>query len=162
TFVPNVAGLYVVQLIVNDGFVDSAPATVSVVAQTTNQAPVVSAGSNQTITLPTNFVFLTGTASDDGLPNNTLTTSWATVSGPGPLPFPSPSTTATEATFSAAGTYVLQLSANDSALTTNSTVTVVVNPLANSSLGITLSCASTQSTNVTVQGSTGPWVVTSS
>jgi len=37
-----------------------------------NQAPVVNAGSNQTITLPTNTLTLHGTATDDGLPNKHL------------------------------------------------------------------------------------------
>src|SRR5262249_50436207 len=38
-----------------------------------NQAPVVSAGPNQSITLPNNSVTLEGVVTDDGLPNNTLT-----------------------------------------------------------------------------------------
>src|SRR6202041_3503430 len=41
----------------------------------TNRAPVVSAGTNQTITLPSQAV-LSGSVTDDGLPNNTLTITW--------------------------------------------------------------------------------------
>jgi len=93
-----------------------------------NAAPVVDAGPNQTITLPTNAVTLDGTATDDGLPNNTLTISWTKISGPGTVTFSRPSTASTQATFSAAGTYALQLSANDSQLTSTSNVTVTVNP----------------------------------
>jgi hypothetical protein len=46
-----------------------------------NQPPVVAAGSDQTITLPTNSVALTGTAIDDGLPSppGALTYSWSVV-----------------------------------------------------------------------------------
>ncbi len=93
-----------------------------------NQAPVVNAGPNQTITLPMNTVTLNGTVTDDGLPNNTLTISWSQVSGPTGVTFSSPNTAVTQATFPGAGTYVLQLTANDSQLSTSATVTVTVNP----------------------------------
>ena len=93
-----------------------------------NQAPVVDAGPGQTINLPANTVTLDGTATDDGLPNNTLTISWTKVSGPGTVTFSSPSTASTQATFSTFGTYVLQLTANDSQLSSSSNVTVTVNP----------------------------------
>ncbi len=42
----------------------------------TNQAPVVNAGTNQTITLPAQAV-LNGAVSDDGLPSNTLAITWS-------------------------------------------------------------------------------------
>jgi RHS repeat-associated protein len=93
-----------------------------------NQAPVVDAGPNQTITLPVNTVTLDGVATDDGLPNNTLTISWSKVSGPGTVTFSSPSTAVSQATFSTYGVYVLQLTANDSELSTSATTTVTVNP----------------------------------
>ena len=92
----------------------------------TNQAPVVSAGPSQTIVLPAQAI-LSGTATDDGLPNNTLTTTWTVVSGPGAVTFDDANQPATAATFNVPGTYVLQLSAFDGALTTNSTVTITVN-----------------------------------
>jgi len=130
TFVANVAGAYVAQLIVNDGVYDSAPATVMITVNSPNQAPVVDAGQNQTITLPTNSVTLNGAVSDDGLPNNTLIISWTVVSGPGTVIFGDPSAAVTQATFSAAGTYVLQLSANDTQYTTTAQTAVTVNPAA--------------------------------
>jgi len=92
-----------------------------------NQPPSVDAGPNQTIALPTNTVTLDGTATDDGLPNNTLTTSWTKVSGAGTVTFGNPSLANTQATFSAAGVYVLQLTASDSELSTSSNVTITVN-----------------------------------
>jgi len=95
--------------------------------EATNQAPVADAGPNQTITLPTNTVTLSGTVTDDGLPNNTLTISWTKVSGPGTVTFSNPSSTTTQATFSAAGVYVLQLSGSDSELSGTSNLTVTVN-----------------------------------
>lgn len=92
-----------------------------------NQAPVVDAGPEQTINLPTNTATLGGTVTDDGLPNNTLTISWTQVSGPGTVTFSSPSTALTNVTFPVAGTYVLQLAASDSQLSASSNVTVTVN-----------------------------------
>ncbi len=110
----------------------SAPVTVIVQAAptppppVTNHPPVVNAGPNQTITLPA-MASLTGTASDDGLPaGGTLTTIWSKVSGPGTVTFGNAAATATTASFSAAGTYVLQLSASDSLLSSSATVTVTV------------------------------------
>src|SRR5262249_40243492 len=48
-----------------------------------NQAPVVSAGPDQSIALPTNTVTLAGTVTDDGLPAGaTVTQQWSEVSGP--------------------------------------------------------------------------------
>src|SRR5438093_918726 len=82
----------------------------------------------KTITLPTNSTTLQGTATDDGLPKNTLTISWTQVSGPGTASFNTPNAAITDVTFPVAGTYVLQLTANDSQLSSSSNVTVTVNP----------------------------------
>ncbi len=60
TFVADVAGTYVIQLIVNDGFVDSAPDTV--VISTENSAPVANAGPDQSV-----FVGATVTLDGTGL-----------------------------------------------------------------------------------------------
>jgi FtsP/CotA-like multicopper oxidase with cupredoxin domain len=94
-----------------------------------NQAPTVNAGTEQVITLPSSAT-LAGTATDDGLPNPpaALTTAWSMVSGSGVVTFTDPSALNTTADFSAAGTYVLRLTADDSALTASSDVTITVNP----------------------------------
>jgi len=94
----------------------------------TNTAPVVDAGSDQTITLPQNTVSLNGVASDDGLPNSTLITTWSKVSGPGNVTFTDPADLNTIASFSAEGDYVLQLTGDDSALSSTDTVTITVLP----------------------------------
>ena len=129
TFVAALAGLYVIQLIVNDGYVNSAPVTMTVTANPVNQPPVVNAGPNQTITLPTNTVTLNGSATDDGLPNGTLTIQWTAISSPAGsiVTFSQPTSATTQATFSAAGLYTLQLSAYDGQYTTTATTTVTVN-----------------------------------
>ena len=80
-----------------------------------NQAPQVDAGTDQTITLPLNMVDLDGTVSDDGLPTGALTTDWSLVSGPasGTVQFGDATAVDTSAIFNIAGSYVLQLRADD-------------------------------------------------
>src|SRR6266516_1048550 len=92
-----------------------------------NQPPTVSAGQNQTITVPAT-ASLNGSASDDDLPVGTLTTTWSQVSGPGTVSFGDPNVTVTTAAFSTSGTYVLRLTASDSQLSSVSDVTVTVIP----------------------------------
>src|SRR5439155_209520 len=97
-------------------------------ASAVNQPATVNAGPNQTITLPAS-ARLNGTASDDGLPvGSTLTTTWSKVSGPGNVTFGNVNALTTTAGFSAAGTYVLRLTASDSALSSTATITITVNP----------------------------------
>ena len=80
-----------------------------------NQAPIVSAGNDQSITLPANTT-LNGTVSDDGLPGGTLSTSWSFVSGPGSVTIANPNQLTTGLGFSSPGTYTLQLTASDGQL----------------------------------------------
>ncbi|HWS87495.1 MAG TPA: RHS repeat-associated core domain-containing protein [Pyrinomonadaceae bacterium] len=94
-----------------------------------NRFPVADAGPDQTITLPTDTVSLSGSASDDGLPEGaTLDTVWSKVSGPGPVAFGDARAPATTATFTEPGTYVLRLSAADTLLVSKDEVTVTVVP----------------------------------
>jgi len=90
-----------------------------------NQPPSVSAGPDRAITLP-DSALLDGTVSDDGQPNPTPTTSWSKVSGPGTVTFANSGAVDTTAGFSAAGTYVLRLTANDGALSASDDVTITV------------------------------------
>ncbi len=91
-----------------------------------NAAPAVDAGADQTIALATS-ANLTGTASDDGLPiGSALTTAWSKLSGPGTVTFGNANQAVTTATFSAAGVYVLRLTANDGLLTASDDVQVTV------------------------------------
>jgi hypothetical protein len=93
-----------------------------------NLAPVVDAGPDQTIYLPTNEANLDGTVTDDGLPNPpaTVDTTWIKVSGPGTVTFDDPSLVDTVARFSDAGEYVLKLTADDSELSAFDEVTIIV------------------------------------
>ena len=92
-----------------------------------NEAPVVQAGPNQTVTMPDSAA-LAGSISDDGLPEGaTLTSVWTQISGPGTATFTDPTSPMTDVTFSAAGVYVLKLTADDSELQGNDDLTVTVN-----------------------------------
>ena len=97
--------------------------------QPQNQGPTVLAGADQNVQFNTT-VTLDGTAFDnDNLPvNGNLTTLWTQQSGPGTVTFGNSSLVDTFATFSAAGTYVLRLTANDGQLTSFDQLTVIVAP----------------------------------
>jgi hypothetical protein len=92
-----------------------------------NVRPSVNAGPDQTVTLPA-IAALDGTVSDDGQPNPTPSATWSVVSGPGTVTFDDAGAVDTVASFSAAGTYVLRLAADDGALSASDEVTIVVNP----------------------------------
>jgi len=131
TFVPNVAGLYVVQLIVNDGYLDSQPQTMTVTANQSNQPPTVNAGPNQTIELPVNTATLNGSASSSAPAGSPVTVQWTQVSGPGTVTFANANQPVTQSTFPGVGTYVLQLSATVTAtgLSNSAQTTVTVAPV---------------------------------
>jgi hypothetical protein len=121
-------GTYVLRLTADDSQLQTSDdLTVTVNAQPQNQPPSVNAGPDQSVILP-NPANLSGTASDDGLPNppGTLTTTWSVVSGPGTVTFANPSAPSTTASFSDPGTYVLRLTADDSALQASDDLTVSV------------------------------------
>ena len=90
----------------------------------TNKAPTVNAGADQTVAHPTT-VNLIGTANDDGLPvDSVLSFSWSRISGPGTVTFGNAAALQTTASFSVPGTYVLRLTASDSALSASDDVTI--------------------------------------
>nr|WP_262918534.1 T9SS type A sorting domain-containing protein [Telluribacter sp. SYSU D00476] len=92
-----------------------APLTVSftVVEQATptNQAPTANAGNDQTITLPTNSVTLTGSAHD---PDGSISSyGWTQQSGPGTAALANANTATLTASNLVAGTYVFRLTVSD-------------------------------------------------
>ncbi len=113
TFTADRDGSYVIDLVVNDGTVDSAADSVTVTAATQNSAPTANAGSDQHVATGT-LVTLDGSASSDA-DGNQLTYRWSFVSLPPGSTAALSSTTAVETTFTADvdGTYVASLIVND-------------------------------------------------
>lgn len=128
TFVTS--GSYVLRLTATDGALSGSSDVGITVLPRLNQPPSVNAGASQAVTLPSGAM-LQGTATDDGLPAGTLTTTWSVVSGPGVVAFGDPFATMTSATFATAGTHVLRLTASDGALSASGDVTITVNPRPN-------------------------------
>ena len=92
-----------------------------------NQAPVIDAGSDDLIILPVDTVTLDGTVTDDGLPSGVLTTVWSQISGPAnQVEFYDADAIQTTARFLSAGTYVLELTADDGELTAGDQITITV------------------------------------
>jgi len=131
TFAPQFAGLYVLQLIVNDDWLDSRPATMTVTANPPNQPPVVSAGPNVTIELPVNSLTLNGAASSIAPAGSPVTVQWTQVSGPGTVSFANATQPVTQATFPVAGSYVVRLTGTVTAtgLSSSAQATITVAPV---------------------------------
>src|ERR1700722_17097836 len=131
--------------------------TAMVGTTTTGQPPVVSAGSNQSIKLPTSSVSLTGSGTDAA---GGLNYTWTQVSGPSTATLGTASAVSTTVSALQAGTYVCQLSVTDAmSLSANNTVQVVVNP--NLSTPPTVSAGSAQAvtlptSTVTLTGTATP------
>jgi RHS repeat-associated protein len=111
TFKVDLPGIYVVQLIVNDGTVDSAPRTMTVT--TTNSRPVADAGPDQTVFVGYRAQ-LDGSASSDA-DNDPLDFFWSIISKPDGSTADLDSRTAINPTFipDLPGLYIAQLIVND-------------------------------------------------
>ncbi len=119
------AGDYVLRLTVSDGELSgSDDLLVSVTAPVVNTAPVVSAGSDQQTTVAVPFV-LSGSASDDGLPQS-LGLQWMLQSGPDGVVIADDSAAQTAVTFTTAGQYVFRLIATDTELSSFDEVVITV------------------------------------
>ncbi len=130
TFTADLPGAYVFTLVVNDGKLSSAAATVTITAAAANAAPVANAGSAQRVVAGA-LVTLDGSASSDAN-NDTLTFSWSITSKPDGSSASLSSTTAVKPTFTAdlAGTYALRLVVNDGKLS-SAAATVSITSIAN-------------------------------
>src|ERR1019366_6689621 len=126
-FTVDVPGSYSIQLIVNDGKVDSAPSIVTITTE--NTPPVANAGPNQ-IKAVGALVQLDGSGSTD-VDGDPLTYQWSLIGVPlGSTAVPSPAS-AVKPTFTAAlpGTYVAQLIVNDGKTpSAPATVQITTNP----------------------------------
>jgi parallel beta-helix repeat protein len=123
-----VAGTYVFQLQVTDNRGGTATDVATIIVNPVpNVPPTANAGTNQTITLPTNSVTLIGSGND---PDGTITAYlWTKTAGPGTFTIVSPTSSTTAVNNLVAGTYTFQLQVTDnSSATATNTVQVVVNP----------------------------------
>ena len=111
SFVADTAGSYTVQLIVNDGTVESDPVTEMMVTQ--NSPPVANAGGDQSVVLG-DTVQLDGSGSSD-IDGNSLSFAWTLMSVPAGSSVVLSDPTSVNPTFvpDLAGSYDLQLLVND-------------------------------------------------
>jgi hypothetical protein len=127
TFVANIAGQYVIKLLVNDGTVTSLQDTVTITTTGGNTAPVANAGPDQSVQVSAT-VTLNGSGSNDA-DRNPLTYDWSFASMPPGSTATLSNPTAVGPSFVAdkAGLYVAQLIVNDGTMnSTPDTATVTV------------------------------------
>ena len=112
-FTADLAGNYVVSLVVNDGKADSSVASVSVTATVANAVPVANAGVNQNVVIGST-VTLDGTTSSDAN-NDSLSYKWVLQSKPANSVATLTAATSAKPTFKAdlSGTYVATLVVSD-------------------------------------------------
>jgi hypothetical protein len=116
TFVADVAGVYVIGLVVHDGKTPSAVASVTVIAATGNVAPQANAGDDVS-TVAGQTVTLDGTLSSDAN-GDPLTYAWTIVSRPdgSAAVIQSPTAASPTLTPDVAGSYVIELVVSDGQL----------------------------------------------
>lgn len=126
TFVPDVDGTYVFQLVVNDSITNSLSDTVSVIAVTTNSAPVAIIGQNQNV-ITGESVIVDGSLSSDA-DHDPLSYSWKIVSRPNGSSADLTNKTIVNPTFvpDVDGSYVIALSVNDAIVESPLTYTTIV------------------------------------
>lgn len=121
-----VAGVYVIRLTAtdNNGATGSQEATVTVVGS--NQSPTANAGSNITLTLPTNSTNIVGSGSD---PDGSISAyAWTQVSGPNTATLTNASSSTVTVSSLIQGVYTFRLTVTDNnAATGFANVTVTVN-----------------------------------
>lgn len=116
-------GIYVFKLIVsNSGGEDTATVTVTVNPEVV-PAPVVNAGADQTITLPTNTFQLTGSVLGE-----VTSSMWSQLSGPNTATIANTNDIVTNASGLVEGVYVFRLTATNEGGTSDDTITITVNP----------------------------------
>lgn len=131
TFVADLAGAYAANLVVNDGLLSSAIATVTITAAVANVAPVANAGLAQSVTAGA-LVTLSGAGSSDAN-GDTLTYAWTLVTRPAGSNAALTAASGVAATFTAdvAGTYSASLIVNDGSLNSGASAVTITAAVAN-------------------------------
>ncbi|MDR1282341.1 MAG: VWA domain-containing protein, partial [Opitutaceae bacterium] len=128
TYVHSQAGAYALDFTVNATVAGPAPVAgrVTILVLPVNEAPVVDAGPDQSVSGHATALF--GNATDDGRPNppGSLAAQWSLVRGSsgGSAIFTTPDATSTTVTVSKDGTYVFRLTAHDGELQSEDTCEV--------------------------------------
>jgi hypothetical protein len=149
TFVADIAGNYVLRLIVSDASGASLPQTVLV--STATVPPVANAGPNQTVTTP-KMVHLDGSGSTD-VPGHPLTYAWTLLSKPAGSTATLSNATAVKPSFNAdiTGNYLAQLIVNDGTLPSAASVVTISTantaPVANAGLDLKVNPGATVQLN---------------
>ncbi len=123
TFTPDVGGTYQITLVVNDGALDSAPSTTTVIA---NTPPVADAGPDRTVGIAVPVALNAGRSSDaDG---DNLTFTWALTGNPGGDALTGLTGRTSSFTPTQTGVYTVSLTVNDGTaapVTDTATITVI-------------------------------------
>lgn len=152
------SGTYTLQVTVSDGrATTNGSITLNVTLPGSPVRPTVNAGSDQSITLPAN-VTLTGSITD---PDSLPITTWTKVSGPGAVVFADAGASSTTAGFTAPGSYVLQLTADDK-ITTPASDTLTVTVAASTGGGTAPSISVNPASTAVTVGATATFNVTAS
>lgn len=127
-----VEGIYLFELKVTDdkGLFDADTVQVSVGDSHINQTPIANAGANQTITLPTNSISVSGSGSTDA-ENNIISYVWKKIAGPATFTIVNANAMLTSITDMVEGVYQFELRVTDGVgVFSLDTMMVVVNGLA--------------------------------
>jgi fibro-slime domain-containing protein len=168
-FNPDIVGNYVVQLIVNDSLLDSAPDQITItVSNEINNAPVADAGDDQMITMGGTYT-LDGSGSSD-VDGDSLTYQWTVIS-PSGITLSDSSVVRPTINISQFGTYTVELIVNDGLVDSDPDTVILsfdnVKPVANAgpdqsvSAGTTVILDGSESTDMNGDTLTYQWILIS-
>lgn len=147
SFLADMPGSYVAQLIVSDASLSSTPATVLVTATTPNRAPVATAAATPASVNVGTAVTLSSAGSSDP-DGNPITYAWSVALRPVGSAAIIASPTAANTTFvpDVAGTYIVQLTVSDGSLSASATANVVATAVVTNRPPVIVTAASTTAT----------------
>ncbi|MGY4829032.1 PKD domain-containing protein [Sphaerotilaceae bacterium SBD11-9] len=147
SFVADLAGSYVAQLIVSDGSLASAPVTVLITVTTTNRAPTAAASATPSTVNVGSSVSLSGVGSSDP-DGNPITYAWSVALRPSGSAAAISGASSANASFvpDVAGNYTLQLTVSDGSLSASATASVTANAVVTNRPPVIVTSAGTAAT----------------